>query len=254
MLSEKFVDSRKIALTFDVENDFNLPSYKGLQIGLPKILKLLKRFKVPATFFVTGEVAEKYPKVVQDLYEHFEVACHGYHHESFQRVDLDKEKLLTTAKAILEETINEKIIGFRAPYLRTCPEMFTLLQKAGFKYDSSLARFKIAQHFSTGIIQEFKLTFPNIFFRFPFGNSVFKIGSLLSETPILYFHPWEALDIRSLYLTPSLSSWNFIIRPDRWFNTGTKFLSLLSDFIQYHLQHGFTFKELKSIYFKRSRS
>jgi len=248
------VESREIALTFDVENDFNLPSYKGLQIGLPKILKLLKRFKVPATFFVTGEVAEKYPTIVQDLGEHFEVGCHGYHHESFQKIDADKKKLLATAKIILEKTINEKVLGFRAPYLRVCQELFLLLQETGFKYDSSLARFNISQRYSTGKIKEFGLTFPNIFFRFPFGNCVFKTISILSETPVLYFHPWEAIDIRSLYLTPSLSSWNFFIRPDRWFNTGSKFISLLSDFVQYHLQRGFTFKTLQSIYFKTSRS
>ncbi|MHA1358351.1 MAG: polysaccharide deacetylase family protein [Candidatus Helarchaeota archaeon] len=240
--------SQYISLTFDVENDCSFESFKGVEIGLPKTLRLLEKFNIPATFFVTGEVAELFPKVIQELGEQYEVACHGYHHESFQNINPEKVRILKTAKQVIEETINKKILGFRAPYLRIDPELFRTLVKLGFKYDSSLAFYKTSQWHLNPPIIEFRLLFPNVYFRFPLGPTLFKLGCLLERTPVLYFHPWEALDVRSLLIKRGNYFRNIITRPDRWFNSGTKFLSSLARLIQYFSHRGFTFKTLENIY------
>ncbi len=242
------MDTRSIALTLDVENDINLPSYKGIEFGLPKILRILDQFHVKATFFVTGDVVEKFPAVIRKLSQQHEIGCHSYHHQSYQELDSKKEIILQSAKKLIEETIAKKVLGFRAPYLRVCPPLFETLRKIGFKYDSSLALFKISHWSIKPPIKEFRLIFPNVIYRFPLLNYLFDIACRLRNTPVLYFHPWEAIDIRSLLISRPRYSWNIFGRPDRWFNTGDQFLQRISNFIRYHIQHGFQFKTLKELY------
>jgi peptidoglycan/xylan/chitin deacetylase (PgdA/CDA1 family) len=242
------VASRSIVLTFDVENDCSFDSFQGVEQGLPKILKILKQYNVPATFFVTAEVAQMFPEKIRNLSAHYEVGCHGFHHESLQKLDYQKFQLLKTAKTAIEEVINKEILGFRAPYLRVSQELFNTLVKAGFKYDSSLAWFKASHWQLNPLIKEYRLTFPNVFFRFPSGSFLSKIGVLLQKEPVLYFHPWEGLDVRRILLKQPHYSRNIFWRPDRWFNSGLKFISLLSNFIKSHLSRGYQFRTLRDLY------
>ena len=247
MLLGNYVEPRQIVLTFDVENDWNLPSFKGVEIGLPKILKLLQRYQIPATFFVTASTAEKYPKVIRELSTKYEVGCHGYYHESFQEMNSEKVTLIKSAKKVLEEICENKILGFRAPYLRVCPKLFEALKNIGFKYDSSLTWFKLSHWRLKDIITEYRLLLPNVFFRFPLGPSLLRLGNRFRKTPVLYFHPWEAIDGRNLLLLYPHYFWSLTSRPDRWFNTGSPFIRFLSEFIEYYLRHRFKFKKLQSI-------
>jgi peptidoglycan/xylan/chitin deacetylase (PgdA/CDA1 family) len=239
------VQSHPIVLTFDIENDCGLQSYKGLKIGLPQITRLLNKYNVPATFFVTGEVAETFPDQIQALGRKYEIGCHGYYHESFQKLDTDKITALKQAKRILEELIDMPILGYRAPYLRVSQSLFIALKKLGFLYDSSLTYFKISHWRIKPQIREFPTMFPNVLFRFPLGSYLYRIGSLLNALPVFYFHPWEAIDVRNLLLPRPHYFWNLFSRPDRWLNSGSNFLTLLSRFIYFHLSRGFHFKTLR---------
>lgn len=63
-----------VALTFD---DGPHPKYT------PKLLAILKQFQVPATFFLVGEMAEKYPALVRaEVGSGHLVGNHTYHHVS----------------------------------------------------------------------------------------------------------------------------------------------------------------------------
>ena len=236
---------RSIVLTFDIENDCGLQSYQGINRGLPQILGILNKYKVPATFFVTGEVVERFPKVIQALSEKYEIGCHGLYHESFRKIDSTKITHIKRAKILLEETTGQEILGFRAPYLHVCPELYDALDALGFRYDSSLMLFNMRGLHLKRSIEEFKLMFPNVYFRFPLGYSLFWIGTFLNPLSILYFHPWEAIDVRSLFLSQPHYSRNLFSRPDRWLNSGSKFLEFLSKFIQSHLSYGFQFKSIR---------
>lgn len=238
------MDRRLGALTFDIENDCGLSSFKGIEIGLPKILEILRANKIRATFFVTGEVAERNPKLVKRLYRHHEVACHGYHHESFDQMDAEKERIIKMAKERIEEVVGGEIFGFRAPYLRTCPELFQAIKKLGFEYDSSLAWFKISHWKIVPPITEYRVTIPNVLFRFPVLEHLFKLNGLLSKVNVLYFHPWEAIDVRNLFISRPHYFWNLITRPDRWLNSGRPFLKRLVAFIHFQQQYGVKFVTL----------
>ncbi|TAN39861.1 MAG: polysaccharide deacetylase, partial [Nitrospirae bacterium] len=55
--------------TVDVEQDCPpfRSSFRGIEHGLPKLVEILKQKKIPATFFVTGDVARRYPAVIREL-------------------------------------------------------------------------------------------------------------------------------------------------------------------------------------------
>jgi hypothetical protein len=55
----------------------------GPRTGVPRLLRMLRRRAIQATFFVPGYTAERWPDVVQAIRdEGHEIAHHGYLHES----------------------------------------------------------------------------------------------------------------------------------------------------------------------------
>jgi peptidoglycan/xylan/chitin deacetylase (PgdA/CDA1 family) len=216
----------KIALTFDVEKDcppFFTSAY-GVEEGLPKILEMLDERGIKSTFFVTGEVAEEYPELVNRISKKHEIGCHGYYHESFDEIGYEKEKAVKKSKELLESVIHGEVLGFRAPRLEVCSKLYCILEELGFKYDSSIASFMPLQQKIKTNIPEFKLEVSNVTLRFPGGIIVTNIVCRKSSFPVLFYHPWEAIDMRRLLSQVSKKSY---FRLDHWFNTGEPFLRKL---------------------------
>src|SRR5512141_3227415 len=54
----------------------------GARAGVPRILRLLDKYRIPATFFVPGWTADKYPNLIEQMHARgHEIAHHGYEHE-----------------------------------------------------------------------------------------------------------------------------------------------------------------------------
>lgn len=126
----------KFALTFDLEPDYGgrLETYAGIQVGLPKILDLLKSYNISATFFITGETMKKFPKTVLALAKYHEIGLHGFKHTAIQT-----KQDISVARGIYS-SLGLKIECFRNPYLMPRSDLVTDLIDHGFKYDSSLVR------------------------------------------------------------------------------------------------------------------
>jgi peptidoglycan/xylan/chitin deacetylase (PgdA/CDA1 family) len=74
-------------LIFDVEQ------IGGARFGLPRILRLLDRYSVRATFFVTGFIQQLYPDLLTTLVERgHEIGLHGAHHEWLSDLSLDEQR------------------------------------------------------------------------------------------------------------------------------------------------------------------
>jgi polysaccharide deacetylase family protein (PEP-CTERM system associated) len=154
-------------------------------VNIEKILTLFTRFKVKATFFVLGYIAEKIPEIIRMIYdEGHEIASHGHGHVQVykQREDEFLQDLLQS-KTLIEGIIGEKIIGYRAPEWSICNGKrnsywaLSLLVQNGFLYDSSIAPLRfigipnaptIPHTLSTphGEIREF----PPLVMQSPLGN------------------------------------------------------------------------------------
>jgi peptidoglycan/xylan/chitin deacetylase (PgdA/CDA1 family) len=122
---------RTTLLSFDVE------PVDG-EDSVIQVIELLRSENVNATFFVTGEYAEKYPEIIKKM-EGFEVACHGWSHKPFTRMNSSEKKSeLAGCREMLEQLTGEKIIGFRAPYNRIDRSTLAILEDGGFTYDASM--------------------------------------------------------------------------------------------------------------------
>ncbi len=247
----------KIALTFDIERDipgvFN--SYLGVKIGLLKLLETLEEFSIRGTFFFTGDVINHLPNSVKliESQDH-EIACHGLNHERLNQINYDDcYQLISQNKELLENLCqHSEVIGFRAPYLKAPLFLFEILKNLGFKYDSSISSIKKLKDYQVNDSDfcEFPPSNFNLFFRFPINLRFFFNKIFRRDLVILYFHPWEAINMKDLVFNqtnPFNKYKNLLFRPDRWINTGDKFLHRLSNFIKEALSKGVEFVTLKNL-------
>jgi len=111
----------------------------GARVGVPRILDLLKRYDVPATFFIPGHTVESFPSEVELILR----AGHEIAHHSYAHVD-PSEQSLSEERADMErawrtlEKIGVKPLGFRSPSADFSPNTLKLIEEFGFLYDSSL--------------------------------------------------------------------------------------------------------------------
>ena len=107
-------------LTIDLEYDFESKEDKSLKVIVPKLLDYFSENNITATFFVIGEIAEKYPKLVKKISKSHEVASHGYDHSYINENSLDYQ--LRKSKLAIEK-LGIKCKGFRAPYFMKIPAL-----------------------------------------------------------------------------------------------------------------------------------
>jgi peptidoglycan/xylan/chitin deacetylase (PgdA/CDA1 family) len=238
-------------LTFDIEKDCCplLHTTFGIEVGLPRILKLLEKYKTDCTFFITGEVAELFPDIVRQIAKRHEVASHGYRHETLDKMTIYKKDSIKQSKRVLEKTINKRVIGFRAPRFLVSRELYEALVEVGFKYDSSLTYFTPQQILMKAQLPEFRVQLPSALLNFPLGLQAFKAICRANSFPVIFFHSWEAVDVRALLNSADLDppSVKKYLRPDMWVNTGKVFLERLEILIQCLLGSGLRFITLRDV-------
>lgn len=122
-------DPKKADLQVDVE--------KGISI----LLRLFEKHGLKATFFVTGEMAKKHAQAVRKIFQNgHEIACHGLTHQKNECLlsrTTQKQKI-EEATRIIEEQIQVRPKGFRAPCLRVNENTLAVLEENGYIYDSSV--------------------------------------------------------------------------------------------------------------------
>jgi peptidoglycan/xylan/chitin deacetylase (PgdA/CDA1 family) len=112
----------------------------GPLTGVPRILRLLERHDMRATFFVPGFTAERYPSVCEQIAEAgHEIAHHSYLHESTRGMDRDTEaRMIDRGLEALDRTLGVRPVGYRAPMWEMNYHTAGLLIDRGFDYDSTL--------------------------------------------------------------------------------------------------------------------
>ena len=146
----------KNALTVDVEDYFQVSAFAEnieqkdwdshpLRVvsNTHKLLDMFDEAGQKATFFVLGWVAERQKDLVLEIANRgHEVASHGYSHQLIynQSIDVFREETIRS-KAILEDIIQQPILGYRAAsYSITEKSKWALdiIAESGFIYDSSI--------------------------------------------------------------------------------------------------------------------
>lgn len=112
----------------------------GPKVAVPRLLKILERQDIRATFFIPGFTAESYPDVVRQIVDGgHEVAHHGYLHEPMQGIDAATEaSYIDRGLEALAKVAGVRPVGYRAPWWELNWHSPGLLADRGFLYDSSL--------------------------------------------------------------------------------------------------------------------
>ena len=112
----------------------------GPVTAMPRILDMLDRFDIKATFFIPGYEVEHHPQLVQDIVRRgHEIGHHGYLHEPPASLTAQQEEeLLDRAVGIIETLTGTKVVGNRSCSLDPSERTLQFLADRGFVYDSSL--------------------------------------------------------------------------------------------------------------------
>lgn len=107
--------------------------------GVERVLDLLARHQIPATFFLEGWNVRKYASLAREIIAAgHEVAAHGWMHEQWNTLDLAREQdLIARATETIGEVTGQAPRGWRSPAGLTTTSTLRLLHEAGYQYDSS---------------------------------------------------------------------------------------------------------------------
>ncbi len=116
---------------------YSLGGYSARR-GVPRLLDILEQHQVPGTVFVPGYDAEQTPDAVRSIVSRgYEVAAHGYVHESWDITEDEEEALLRKSHDILTGLTGTPPIGWRSPGGQKSTRTLAVLQELGYIYDSS---------------------------------------------------------------------------------------------------------------------
>ena len=112
----------------------------GARAGIARILRLLDRRAIRATFFIPGYSAERWPVICRSIRDAgHEIAHHGYLHESAHGASpAEQDARIVRGLAALDEVLGVHPIGYRGPNWEMTWETPAILARHGFTYDSGL--------------------------------------------------------------------------------------------------------------------
>ncbi|MCY3811645.1 MAG: polysaccharide deacetylase [Gammaproteobacteria bacterium] len=112
----------------------------GARAGVPRILRLLDRYAVPATFFVPAVTAMLYPDEQRAVVgAGHEIGIHSWIHERNAELPPEDERdLQMRAADKLEEIVGSRPVGIRTPSWDFSAHTLAITREMGLAYDSSL--------------------------------------------------------------------------------------------------------------------
>jgi peptidoglycan/xylan/chitin deacetylase (PgdA/CDA1 family) len=132
----------------------------GHRQGVPRLLALLARHGIPASFFVPAVIARLYPDEQRRVVaEGHEVALHGWIHERNSLLPPAAERdLAHRAADTLERITGRRPVGLRTPSWDFSPATLAISRELGLRYDSSLMAdddpYELLEHGEpTGIVE-----------------------------------------------------------------------------------------------------
>ena len=143
-----------VSISFDVDNDTiaiarnETPSISamsqgeyGARVGLRRVVELMARHEIPASFFIPAVSLVINPDIVDVIQAsgRHEFGVHGWIHELNTELDAETEReLVTRAVTYLTEATGSRPVGYRAPSWNFSPNTLNIVKGLGFLYDSSL--------------------------------------------------------------------------------------------------------------------
>jgi peptidoglycan/xylan/chitin deacetylase (PgdA/CDA1 family) len=111
----------------------------GPNEGVRRILKVLDKYKVPATFFIPGATCDHHSEVAKTIIAAgHEVGHHGYYHEAPSQIDEKQERMMIERGLDAIERLTGRLPrGYRSPSWELSEVTLSLLAEYGIVYDAS---------------------------------------------------------------------------------------------------------------------
>jgi peptidoglycan/xylan/chitin deacetylase (PgdA/CDA1 family) len=142
-----------VLLSFDVDNEtvawwegeppiseLSRGEY-GSRVALKRVVNLLEKQKVPASFFIPALSLHLAPQMADEIKRlpRHEFAVHGWIHERNTTVPADKEKeMIVNAQKMLTDLTGETPVGYRAPSWNFSAATPGILMGMKYLYESSM--------------------------------------------------------------------------------------------------------------------
>ncbi len=112
----------------------------GAEVGMPRMLELLRRLDIKGTWFIPGHTIESFPKQTEAVVAAgHEIGLHGYSHENPLNLSYEQEQaVLNKCIALIEKFWGRRPVGYVAPWWEVSETSVKLLLEKGIKYDNSL--------------------------------------------------------------------------------------------------------------------
>ncbi|WP_120804230.1 polysaccharide deacetylase family protein [Helicobacter pylori] len=123
----------------DSPDDISRGLFAG-EVGIPRLLKLFKKYHLPATWFAPGHSIETFPEQMKMIVDAgHEVGAHGYSHENPIAMSAKQEEdVLLKSIELIKDLTGKAPTGYVVPWWEFSNITNELLLKHGFKYDHSL--------------------------------------------------------------------------------------------------------------------
>ena len=112
----------------------------GPNVAAPRILALLKKYRIPASWYIPGHTLETYPAQCKQVFDAgHEIGHHGWTHVPPAILTREQEEEgLVRANEQIRKLTGRYARGYRSPSWDLSPHSVELLLKHGFIYDSSM--------------------------------------------------------------------------------------------------------------------
>ncbi len=112
----------------------------GADVGTPRILQLLKKYRILSSWYIPGHTLETYPDRCKQVYDAgHEIAHHGWSHVPPALLTRQEEEDgLVRANEQIKKLTGRYARGYRSPSWDLSSHSVELLLKHGFIYDSSM--------------------------------------------------------------------------------------------------------------------
>jgi polysaccharide deacetylase family protein (PEP-CTERM system associated) len=148
--------------------------------NISRLLDILAKEDVKATFFSLGYIAQHYPELIKKIqYQGHEIATHGYSHRRVYTLTPEAfREDLKRSVDVIQQVTGEAVRGYRAPEWSIRDDSLwalDILQEEGFEYDSSKAPLRFIGNPNYSKISH-QITLKN--------GKIWEIPPLVGVTPI----------------------------------------------------------------------